>query len=468
MLCADAATVLGPATPSGPTFRRTLDKCGIQCAHNPANSSELASVINTLAPEWRQDSQQTTASDCHKAAPKQASSVGTSAADKPQKSVSCLEWLGAAAMPAGSKSPQTASASSGQHAEARDQTAALVDGDLTAPEQTTEGKQSCGVVTAGPMLIDDIALEPTLSCHQSQAINPIDYLGPLSRSAVMITANPSDASASCIQPGPTLPPLLLSCTAQAPTGSTCPCLSDATPAALDAFLIHNIIQIANQTDNPVMAVRQVSLSDTSVGYPVRSSVPVFRADAHTQPSQMLPLDDLLCANTSSRAAPCIPDQTPSPAPATQLPGGSCLGLLNAIREKPQSASNQGFLMALNSCSVNTVTKQPNKGLALCPFPLMGALGRSARHAAALQAAPFCLPLPKASGLQQEPWHKAEGCLSASSVPFCPSRVYEEPTAAGFGYNPTAPIPPQVYDACNTYILGIALQSQHVDLCGLLR
>ena len=99
--------------------------------------------------------------------------------------------------------------------------------------------------------------------------------------------------------------------------------------------------------------------------------------------------------------------------------------------------------------------------------MMGTSGSPARNVAALQAAPFCLPLPKAAGLQQEPWDKAEGCLSASTVPFCPSTVCEEPTAAGFGHNPTAPVTPQVYDAYNTNLLGIALQLQHVDLCGLL-
>ena len=450
MLRADAATVLGPATPSGPTFRETLDNCGTRCAHNPANASDLASVINPPAPGWRQDSEQTSASDCQKAAPKQAVRVSTSNAEKPQKSVGFLQWLGAAAMPACSEPPHTASASSGHHSEARHQTAALSDGDLTAPEQTTEGEQSCGV--AVPMLIDDMALEPTPSCHQSQAINLIDCLRPQSRSAVMVTAGSPGAAATCIQPEPGSPPLQLSCPAQAPTSSTHPYLSNALPAALDAFFAQNITQLAKQTGTPAMAVRQASLSDTAIHNPVRSSVPVFRADAHTQPSQKLPLGDLLCANAFSQAAPCIPAHTPSPAPTTQVPGGPCLGLLNAIREKPQSASDQGFLIALNSCSVNTVTKQPNKGLASCPVPMMGASGSPAIHAAALQPAPFCLPLPKASGLLQEPWDKAESCLSASIVPFCPSRVYSEPTAAGFGHNPTAHVTPQVYDACNAYNL----------------
>lgn len=282
---------------------------------------------------------------------------------------------------------------------------------------------------------------------------------------MIVTAGSSGAAAAtCIQPEPGSPSLQLSCPAQAPTSSTHPYLSDVAPAALDAFSAQNITQLAKQTGKPVMAVRQASLSDTAIHNPVRSSVPVLRADAHTQPVQVLPLGDLLCASTFSQAAPCIPAHTPSPAPATQLPGGPCLGLLNAIREKPQSASDQGFLIALNSCSVNTVTEQPKEGLALCPVPTMGASGSPARHAAAPQAAPFCLPLPKAAGLQQEPWHKAESCLSASTVPFCPSRIYEEPTAAGFGHNPTAPILAQVHDACNNYILCIALQSQHVDLC----
>ena len=197
MLCADAAAVLGLATPSGPTFRSILDNCGTQCARNPANASELASGINPPAPEWQQDSEQTTDSDCHNAAPKPANSVGTSATDKPQKSVGCLRRLGAAALLASSKSPHTASASSGLHQcpEARDQRAALLDGDLTAPEQTVEGKHICGVVTAEPMLIDDTALEPTLNVHQSQAINLIDCLQPQSRSAVMVTAGASAAAA---------------------------------------------------------------------------------------------------------------------------------------------------------------------------------------------------------------------------------------------------------------------------------
>lgn len=177
MRSADAATVLGPTTPSGPTFRRPLDNCATQCAHNPADASELASSMSPPAPEWRQDCQQTTASECRDVTPKQASSVGASAAKKPRKSAGCLQWLGAAAMPIDSKPPQTASASIEQHSAARRQTSALVDGDLTAPEQTTEGKQSCGVITAGPLLIDDMASEPTLSCHQSQAINLIGCSG---------------------------------------------------------------------------------------------------------------------------------------------------------------------------------------------------------------------------------------------------------------------------------------------------
>ncbi len=453
MRSADAATVLGPTTPSGPTFRRPLDKCATQCAHNPADASELASSMNPPAPEWRQDCQQTTASDCHNAAPQQASSISTSAADKPQKSVGFLQQLGAAAMPIDSK---PASASSGLHSQARDPTSALFDDDLTAQEQTTEGKQSCGVVTAGPMLIDDMPGELTLSCHQSRAINLIDYLQPQSSSAVMVTADSSGVAATRIQPEPGSPPLQLSCPAQALTSSTHPYLSNALPAALDAFFAQNITQVAKQAGKPAMAVGQASPSETAFHDSVRSSVPVFsssqRADAHTQPSEMLPLGDLVCANTFGRAATCIPAQTPSPAPSTQLPGGPCPGLLNAIKEKPQSASDQGFLMALKSFAVNTVTKQPNKGLASCPVPMMGASGSPATHAAALQPAPFCLPLPKASGFLQEPWDKAESCLSASTVPFCPSRVCEAPTAAGFGHNPTAPVTPQVYDACNAYNL----------------
>ena len=449
MRSADAATVLGPTTPSGPTFRRPLDSCATQCAHNPADASEPASSMNLLAPERRQDSEQTTASECHKAAFKQAISISTGVADKPQKSAGCLrlQWLAAAALPAGSKSPHTASASSGLHQcpEARDQTAALVDADLTAPEQTIEGNQRCGVVTAGPMLIHDMASEPTPSCHQSQAINLIDCLRPQSRSAVIVTAGSSGAAATCIQPEPGSLLLQLSCPAQAPTSSKHPYLSNALPAAF----AQNITQLAKQTGNPAMAFGQSSLSDTAFHNPVRSSVLGFRADTHTQPSQELPLSDLLCASTFSQAAPCIPAHTPSPAPATQLPGGPCLGLLNAIREKPHNASDQGFLIALKSCSVKTVTEQPKEGLALCPVPTMGALGSSTRHADALEAAPFCLSLPKASGLQQEPWQKAEGCLSASTVPFCPSRVCEEPIAAGFGHNPTAPVTPQVCDTCDT-------------------
>ncbi len=260
MLCADAAAVLGPATPSGPTFRSILDNCGTQCARNPANASELASGINPPAPEWQQDSEQTTDSDCHNAAPKPANSVGTSAADKPQKSVGCLRRLGAAALLAGSKSPHTASASSGLHQcpEARDQRAALLDGDLTAPEQTVEGKHICGVVTAEPMLINDMALEPTLNVHQSQAINLIDCLQPQSRSAVMVTAGASDAAATCVQPALRLPPLQLSCPIQAPTSSTHPYLSNDLPAALDAFFAQNIIQLAKQTGKPAMVVRQAA------------------------------------------------------------------------------------------------------------------------------------------------------------------------------------------------------------------
>ncbi|KAL0034329.1 hypothetical protein WJX77_009558 [Trebouxia sp. C0004] len=137
------------------------------------------------------------------------------------------EVCGAAAMPAGSgTTPHTASAS-GHHSEARDQTAALSHGDLTAPERTNEGEQSCGVVTAGPILIDGMALEATLNVHQSQAMNLVHYLRPLSRSAVMVTAGPSGAAASCIQPEPRSPLLLLSCTAQAPTAARWP-LSQGT------------------------------------------------------------------------------------------------------------------------------------------------------------------------------------------------------------------------------------------------
>jgi len=127
---------------------------------------------------------------------------------------------------------------------------------------------------------------------------------------------------------------------------------------------------------------------------------------------MLPLGDLLCASTFSQAAPCIPAQPHSPAPATQLPGGPCLGLLSAIREKPHSASNQGFLMALNSCSVNTDTKQSSKGLASCPVPMMGTSGSPARNVAALQAAPFCLP--------QQAFNKSHGTRQRAAYqhPLC--------------------------------------------------
>ncbi len=67
-----------------------------------------------------------------------------------------MQQFGAAA--AGSKPLQTASACNGLHPEARDQTAALFGGELTAAEQPTEGEQSCGIVTAGPMLLG-IALQ---------------------------------------------------------------------------------------------------------------------------------------------------------------------------------------------------------------------------------------------------------------------------------------------------------------------
>lgn len=124
-------------------------------------------------------------------------------------------------------------------------------------------------------------------------------------------------------------------------------------------------------------------------------------------------------------------------------------------------------MALNSCSVNTVTKQSSKGLALCSVPMMGALGSPARHAAVLQAAPCCLPLQRALSLQQEPWQQADGCLSASTVPFCALHVSPGPIAAGFGYNVTAAMLPQVCHVCHGCRPNTTLKSKHVDLCWTL-
>ncbi|DBA96431.1 TPA: hypothetical protein ACH3X1_015323 [Trebouxia sp. C0004] len=117
------------------------------------------------------------------------------------------EVCGAAAMPAGSgTTPHTASAS-GHHSEARDQTAALSHGDLTAPERTNEGHES----------------------------------GSLSSATIKISSDGDSWSFRC------------------------------------SSQLHSA-----RTKIPTAAAELYSTS-------------ADRADAHTQPSQMLPLGDLLCA-----------------------------------------------------------------------------------------------------------------------------------------------------------------------------